>query len=96
MPSIMWGEDVAAVYDVTSAEMFEPAVLDPVVDRLAELAGDMTTTHLDGAFTLVYVVWNSITKVTTQQEQVAVFANAAAHLEPGGVFEKVAPSSSPR
>jgi SAM-dependent methyltransferase len=35
-----FGEQVAARYDDSSAEMFEPAVVDPVVDFLAELAGD--------------------------------------------------------
>src|SRR5687767_4064115 len=46
----------------------------------------MATTRVAGAFKLVYLVWNSIMNVTTQDEQVAVFANAAAHLDPGGVF----------
>ena len=36
--TITWGADVAAAYDRTTAPMFESAVLDPVVDRLAELA----------------------------------------------------------
>jgi SAM-dependent methyltransferase len=35
-----FGEDVAARYDESSAEMFDPAVVDPAVDFLAELAGD--------------------------------------------------------
>jgi SAM-dependent methyltransferase len=35
-----FGEEVAARYDESSAEMFDPAVLEPVVDVLAELAGD--------------------------------------------------------
>jgi SAM-dependent methyltransferase len=136
--AITWGADVAAAYDTTTAAMFEPAVLDPVVDRLAELAGgaaalelaigtgrvavplhargvavsgielsphmveqlrakpeaadiavtigDMATTRVDGTFGLVYLVFNTIMNVTTQDEQVAVFANAAAHLAPGGCF----------
>jgi hypothetical protein len=46
----------------------------------------MTTTRLAGTFKLVYLVWNAIMNVTTQEEQVAVFTNAAAHLEPGGCF----------
>ena len=46
--------------------------------------GDMTTTRVDGEFSLVYVVFNSINNVTTQDGQVAVFANAASHLAPGG------------
>jgi SAM-dependent methyltransferase len=48
--------------------------------------GDMTSTAVRTAFTLVYLLRNTITNLTTQDEQVAVFANAAAHLEPGGVF----------
>jgi SAM-dependent methyltransferase len=65
----------------------------PMVEQLraksAEIpvsVGDMTTTHLDGTFSLAYIVFNSINNVTTQQGQVAVFANAATHLEPGGCF----------
>jgi len=50
------------------------------------IVGDMTTTRAEGPFTLVYLVANSIMNVTAQDEQVAVFSNAAAHLEPGGRF----------
>jgi hypothetical protein len=39
-----------------------------------------------GAFKLVYLVANTIMNVTTQDDQLAVFVNAAAHLEPGGCF----------
>ena len=35
-----FGEDVAAKYDESSNSMFDPAVVDPTVDFLAELAGD--------------------------------------------------------
>jgi SAM-dependent methyltransferase len=35
-----FGERVAARYDESSAEMFDPAVVEPVVDVLADLAGD--------------------------------------------------------
>ena len=142
MASIMWGAELARYYDETSAEMFDPAVLGPTVDVLAELAGtgdgagralefavgtgrvalplagrgvqvagielsphmaqvlrakpgagavpvtvgDMTTTRVDGTFSLVYLVFNTIMNVTTQDEQVAVFQNAAVHLVPGGRF----------
>ena len=55
-------------------------------EAVAVTIGDMTTTQVTGTFTLVYLVWNTIMNVTTQQEQVAVFANAAAHLAPGGCF----------
>jgi SAM-dependent methyltransferase len=40
MPEDHFGERVAARYDESSAEMFDPAVVDPVVDFLAGLAGD--------------------------------------------------------
>ena len=50
--------------------------------------GDMRTTRIDpvGGFELVYLVFNTIGNVTTQQGQVDVFRNAAAHLAPGGRF----------
>ncbi len=48
--------------------------------------GDMTATHAGDDFALVYLVFNTITNVTTQAEQVAVFGNAAEHLAPGGRF----------
>ncbi|MDD9368727.1 MAG: class I SAM-dependent methyltransferase [Acidimicrobiales bacterium] len=48
--------------------------------------GDMTTTSVDGRFRLVYLVFNTIGNVMTQERQVACFTNAAAHLEPGGSF----------
>ena len=41
---------------------------------------------MDGTFRLAYLVRNTITNLTTQDEQVACFRNVAAHLEPGGCF----------
>jgi hypothetical protein len=58
----------------------------PAADDIAVTIGDMATTRVDGSFRLVYLVFNTIMNLTTQDEQVAVFANAAAHLEPGGCF----------
>ena len=55
-------------------------------DAIDAVVGDMATTRVDGTFSLVYVVFNSINNLTTQEDQVAAFANAAAHLEPGGRF----------
>jgi SAM-dependent methyltransferase len=40
MPENHFGEAVAASYDHDSAEMFEPSVVEPTVEFLAELAGD--------------------------------------------------------
>lgn len=48
--------------------------------------GDMTTTRIAGQFSLVYLVFNTIDNLTTQDAQVACFQNAAAHLAPGGRF----------
>jgi SAM-dependent methyltransferase len=48
--------------------------------------GDFATSKVDGTFSLAYLVFNTINNLTTQDEQVACFQNAAAHLEPGGCF----------
>jgi SAM-dependent methyltransferase len=133
-----FGERVASVYDERSAAMFAQAVVGPVVELLAELAGagralelgigtgrialplaergvpvagidssepmvarlrakpggealevaigDFATTRVAGEFTLVYLVFNTIFNLVTQDAQVACFENAAAHLARGGSF----------
>ncbi|HEY3684581.1 MAG TPA: class I SAM-dependent methyltransferase [Streptosporangiaceae bacterium] len=48
--------------------------------------GDIAATRAGAAFTLVYLVFNTVNNLTTQDAQVACFANAAAHLAPGGRF----------
>jgi SAM-dependent methyltransferase len=48
--------------------------------------GDIASTTVDGSFTLVYLVFNTIMNLTSQAAQVGCFRNAAAHLEPGGYF----------
>jgi hypothetical protein len=48
--------------------------------------GDMATARAPGEFALVYLVFNTISNLLTQAEQVACFRNAAAHLTPGGRF----------
>jgi len=48
--------------------------------------GDFSTMTVDGTFRLVYLVFNTISNLTTQAAQVACFRNAAAHLQPGGCF----------
>ncbi len=138
MPRDYFGADVAARYDESSASMFDPDVLGPTVEVLAELArggdalefavgtgrvalplaargvqvsgielsipmadrlrskdeaqrvkvtiGDMATTQVDGNFRLVYLVYNTIGNLVTQEQQLACFANAARHLGSGGFF----------
>ena len=48
--------------------------------------GDFATTSMDAEFSLVYLVFNTVMNLTTQDEQVEVFRNAARHLSPGGRF----------
>ena len=55
-------------------------------DVLPVVVGDMATTTVPGEFALVYLVWNSIGNLRTQDEQVRCFQNAARHLAPGGRF----------
>lgn len=70
-------------------------VSQPMLDQLAAKAGaadipvrcgDIATTRVEGSFQLVYLVYNTITNLTSQDEQVACFQNAADHLAPGGRF----------
>lgn len=55
-------------------------------EELPVIIGDMATAAVPGQFSLVYVVWNSIGNLRTQDEQVQCFRNAARHLSPGGRF----------
>jgi SAM-dependent methyltransferase len=55
-------------------------------DAIGVTIGDFSTTRVDGSFSLVYLVFNTIENLTTQAGQVACFRNAAAHLRPGGRF----------
>lgn len=48
--------------------------------------GSFADTRVSGSFSLVYLVFNTIGNLTTQELQVACFENAAAHLAPGGHF----------
>ncbi|AXK36798.1 class I SAM-dependent methyltransferase [Streptomyces armeniacus] len=48
--------------------------------------GDMTTARAPGTYGLVYLVYNAITCLLSQDDQVACFRNAARHLAPGGRF----------
>jgi SAM-dependent methyltransferase len=138
VPELNFDERIAKRYEDLWPDLFEPAVVDPAVDFLAELAGrgdalelgvgtgrialplsrrgvrvhgielspamvaelqakpgaddigvtigDFATARVAGTFTLAYLVRNTITNLTTQDEQVACFRNVAAHLEPGGCF----------
>jgi SAM-dependent methyltransferase len=53
---------------------------------LPVVLGDMATARAPGQYSLVYLVFNTISNLLTQAEQVACFRNAARHLTPGGRF----------
>lgn len=80
----------ASGVDVSGIELSESMTarlrVKPGSERVPITIGDMATTRVPGEFGLVYLVYNTITNLLTQEEQVACFANAAAHLEPGGCF----------
>ncbi len=50
------------------------------------VVGDMTTTRVEGDFALVYLVFNGLSNLLTQEAQVRCFHNAASHLRKGGSF----------
>lgn len=58
----------------------------PGGERIPVTVGNIATTRVDGVFALAYLVFNTIGNLTTQDEQVACFQNAAAHLQDGGCF----------
>lgn len=84
------GPGLARGVAVTGIELSEPMVaqLRRKVDQVAlpVVVGDMATTTVAGEFSLVNLVWNGISNLRTQEEQVACFLNAARHLDPGGRF----------
>jgi len=55
-------------------------------DTIPVVAGDMSAVRAPGEFSLVYLVFNTISNLLTQEEQIACFRNAARHLTPGGHF----------
>lgn len=75
---------------VTGIELSEPMVarLRTKADagQLPVVVGDMAHVRVPGEFALVYLVFNTISNLLEQSEQVACFRNAAAHLRPGGRF----------
>lgn len=58
----------------------------PGGEDISVAIGDMATTAVDGSFSLVYLICNTIMNLTTQEAQVSCFRNAAAHLRAGGCF----------
>lgn len=75
---------------VTGIELSRPMVAQlrtkATEQQIPVVIGDMATTSAPGDYTLVYLVFNTISNLLTQEEQVACFRNAASHLRPGGRF----------
>lgn len=69
-----------------SREMIARLRAKPGGEGIGVTIGDFSTAKGDGTFRLAYLVFNTISNVTTQDGQVAVFRNVAEHLEPGGLF----------
>jgi SAM-dependent methyltransferase len=84
LPLSARGADVAGIE--LSHAMVAEMMTKPDADRIPVTIGDMATTRVQGTFGLVYLVYNTISNLLTQDPQVACFVNAAAHLDPGGHF----------
>jgi len=69
-----------------SEAMIKRLAAKPGAEQVPVTVGDMAVTRVAGTFRLVYLVFNTIGNLTTQEAQVDCFRNAAAHLEPGGCF----------
>ena len=75
---------------VTGIELSRPMIdrlrtkVDEATIRVVE--GDMASTQAPGTYSVVYLVYNTISNLLTQAGQVACFRNAARHLTPGGRF----------
>ncbi len=69
-----------------SEPMLKKLLSKPGSEKVTTHVGDFSKAKVNRSFRLVYLVFNTIMNLTTQEEQVDCFKNAAAHLEPGGYF----------
>ncbi len=69
-----------------SSAMVEQLRAKPGGDVPRVVIGDMSRIRMDRTYALVYLVFNTIGNLLTQDDQVRCFENAAAHLAPDGVF----------
>jgi SAM-dependent methyltransferase len=84
IPLSQRGVDVHGV-DI-SADMIEQLRRKPAAAAITTTVGDFAATVVPGEFSLVYVVFNSISNLLEQSEWVQTFRNAARHLTTGGRF----------
>ena len=75
---------------VTGLELSQPMInvlhTKVTANEIPVIQGDMATTVVPGEFSLVYLVFNTISNLRTQTEQVECFRNAARHLSDAGRF----------
>ena len=69
-----------------AASMISRLRAKPGGDRLTVTQGNFAEVPVDEKFSLIYIAFNTIFALTSQEEQVQCFRNVAAHLEPGGCF----------
>lgn len=48
--------------------------------------GDFADVDVDGTYPLIFLAFNTLFALTTQEDQIRCFANVAEHLEPDGAF----------
>ncbi len=86
-----------AVHGIEASEAMVAKLREkPGGSAIPVVIGDMAEARADGPFDLVYLVFNTIFNLTTQEAQVRCFQNAARHLSENGLFviETVVPDFS--
>ena len=75
------------VHGIDAAEsMISRLRAKPGSERITVTQGNFAEVSVDGKFSLVYIVFNTLFALSSQDEQVQCFRNVAAHLAPGGCF----------
>ena len=69
-----------------SQEMVDLLRRKPGGEEIEVIVGEMVTTKLDRQFPLVYLTFNTLFILDSQERQVELFRNVAEHLEPGALF----------
>lgn len=70
----------------SSPEMVAKLRAKPGGDAFDVVIGDFADVPVSGSYRLVYVVYNTLFNLLTQDDQVRCFENVAAHLDDAGVF----------
>ena len=80
-------ERVSSIHGIDFSEaMLSELRTKPGAERVSLTVGDMTSTTVCSDAALVFLAFNTIGNLRTQELQVACFRNAASHLAPGGRF----------